>query len=493
LSNPVKISLVHLFLPEQNQTYPPVGIMSIASALRDKEFEVNIFHESATDSNLSYIVEKSKGALFTGLSVMTGKTLLPNLKLSRLLKSNNIPVVWGGIHPTFLPETTIKNEAVDFIIMGEGEESACEFAEKLKENSNLSLVKGLGYKKDGKIILNERSALISNLDKYRLNWDDIKVQNYLRPFNGNETFLSYLTSRGCPHRCGFCYNLYFNNRHWRPISADFVIKDIKSLKDKYNFDGIDFLDDNFFTDKNRAFKIVSSIEMPWIAEVRADYVNEDFIKQCKDYNCYKLIMGCESGSDKTLKAINKDTTIAQIENSAKLCYKYGIRFYCSFMMMMPGEGNYERDETIKFINKLMDTYKGIEIDGPKIYTPYPGTPLFALSKQLGWKEPQDIEEWSYYHRSMNPHRLGYIDSKDIKKYSALLGALAVKRDILTKLSENKRINIFTLFNQLYLKISEWRLKNCIYIFPFDIKLYILLMTIKRKIIYLLNNQKKNRI
>jgi len=487
LENFNKITLIHLFLPNQNQTYPPVGILSIASALRQKGFKVNVHHKSGTNENLTKIAEAAKGSLFAGLSIMTGASLNYSLKLSKLLKENDIPVVWGGIHPTFLPESTLQNSYVDYIIMGEGEVCVCNFAQLLSKKGDFSGLRGLGYKKGTKLLINERADLISNLDNYKIEWNDINIIEYLRAFNGKETFFPYLTSRGCPHRCGFCYNLNFNDRRWRPISSDIVIKDIMALKNRHNFSGIDFIDDNFFTDKKRAFSIVEDIQMPWIAEVRADYVNEEFIKECKERNCYKLFIGSESGSDDILKAINKDINTAQIENAVRICYKYGIQVCCSFMIMLPGETNINREETLNFINKLMDNYKDIEIDGPKIYTPYPGTPLFLLSKKLGWAEPKSTEEWSFYHRNMNPELLKFVNSSDIKKYNTLLGALAVKRDVILKKDETYPLD------KIFKNLADWRLKNKITLFPLDLKIYMSLILLKDKIKLIKNNFRVNKL
>ena len=484
-----KVSLVNLILPASMDIYPPIGIMSIAAALRQRGITVSLLHERATKRNMDFILEKSKGSLFTGLSVITGKSLIYNLELSSLLKANGIPVVWGGIHPTFLPECTLKDDSVDFIIMGEGEECICELANKLINTEDFTNIKGLGYRKNGKIFLNERAPLIDNLDTYKVNWDDISIPDYLRQVDATQKFMSYLTSRGCPHRCGFCYNLDFNNRRWRAKSVGEVVADILYLKDRYKFDGIDFIDDNFFTDKKRAFAVAEGIEMFWMAEVRADYVTEDFIRKCKRYNCYKLIIGCESGSNNVLNLIQKDTTTDQIENAISLCYKYDIKVYCSFMIMLPGESNEDRDKTIDFVNRLMNKYRDIEIDGPKIYTPYPGTPLYKISKAKGWKEPNNLVQWSRYHRSMNPSLLGYVKTADIKKYKVLLGAIAVNRDVRAKrksVSRNSGKVITFYILGLWKKIAEWRLKKRVVVFPIDIKLYIVLSALVEKIIYFMS-------
>lgn len=485
----LKVSLINLVLPEQKEIYPPFGILSIASALRKKEVTVTVFHERATKRSMESISEKTSDSLFVGLSVLTGKTIMHNLILSRMIKAQGIPVLWGGIHPTFLPGCTLRDEAVDYVIMGEGEKSICEFLDSFLEKKSLSNVKGLGYKKDGRIILNNRSALIDDLDNYKINWDDIFVPDYLRFEHKSLKFFPYLSSRGCPHRCGFCYNNDFNNRKWRAKSVNKVLEDILYLKDKYQVDAIDFIDDNFFTDKKRAFSITGGINLPWMAEVRSDYVDEDFMQECKKRNCYKLIMGCESGSDNTLSLIQKDSSTTQIENSIYLCYRYGIKVYCSFMIMLPGEKSEDRDKTIKFINGLMDRYPGIEIDGPKIYTPYPGTPLYKTSREFGWKEPSDLIGWSCYHRSMDSSLLGYVKTKDRKKYKILSGALAVKGDILKKLNSKSRrfskLSASIYFLNIWKKISEWRLKNEVTIFPVDIKLYVIFLVLAQKLTALL--------
>lgn len=484
-----RVSLVNLYLPEQKSLYPPLGIMYIAAALKSIGIQAFVFHVEATERNMRNVLEESREALFVGISALTGRTLRHNLQLSQLLKKSRIPVLWGGIHATFLPENTLSQDCIDYIIMGEGEESICEFANKLIAKDSLAGIKGLGYKNNGKFILNGTAALLDDLDKYSLDWNTIKVERYLYDVAGIGKFLPYLTSRGCPHRCGFCYNINFNKRTWRKREQSKVIEEIVSLKQKYRFNGIDFIDDNFFTNQERAFNIARGIKTPWIAEVRADYVTEDFIKRCKDSGCYKLIIGCESGSDDLLKLINKDVTVAQIKNTVQLCYAHGIKVYCSFMIMLPGETNRDRDATFNFINYLMDTYPDIEIDGPKVYTPYPGAPLFEICKKNGWQEPKSTEDWSCYHRSMNPSLLGYVSSRDIKRNMILAGSIAVKHGLLTKISAIKRggrffgARLLIPFLWFYKCMISARLRYKFVYLPIDIKAYIFGISTMNKFLF----------
>jgi radical SAM superfamily enzyme YgiQ (UPF0313 family) len=443
-----KILLVKLDDPSDYERYPPFGIMYLANALKSKGYDSIIYHEKFSKKSIKDIKRLARDCLFVGFSVMTAPSIKYDILASKEIKKMNKPVVWGGKHPTILPEITLKDDFIDIICMGEGEETIISIAEYYRGKGKLEEIEGIGYKLNGKIIIRDKSKPV-DINKYHAYYGNLNILRYLqRRFNFNK-ILPYETSRGCPHRCKFCYNLNFNKRIWRGKDTSLIDKELDTLK-KYGVHGFYFLDDNFFTNKNRALKILEKLDCPWFAELRADYFSDEFIHKIKNLGCQELFVGAESGSDITLDLINKDISVEQIENAVKLCEKYNIKCTLSFIIGFPHETLTQRKETLEFMYKLHKKYKVVNLDGPKIFAPYPGTPIYEESIRAGFIPPKSSLEWGE-KLSRFKCNLPWIDKKDRTRLSLMF--------LMVQLAQMKPKGNFGLIFSLVKKWEEYRWKN----------------------------------
>src|SRR3989344_8679510 len=111
---------------------------------------------------------------------MTGTQTQHSAELSKKIKSiNNIPIVWGGIHPTLLPRQCIEENYIDCLIRGEGELAILEFTEAIFKNKDFSEIKGLAYKKDGNFFINQERQFIQNLDEWRLDFSLLNLSQFI--------------------------------------------------------------------------------------------------------------------------------------------------------------------------------------------------------------------------------------------------------------------------------------------------------------------------
>jgi len=241
------ISLIQInYTKDRSEAILPLGILSVGSVLSKKGLEVELINinEKEIDQTVDYLIKNNP--LFVGLSVMTGVQTEHSAEMSKRIKNrSNIPIVWGGIHPSLLPEQCLKEDYIDYVIIGEGEETIIEFVNNIKEKQNLNNILGLGYKKDGRIIINPRRPLIEDLDQYRLNFKLLDLEKYIFKLDKYQRVIAYKTSRGCPYNCAFCYNHQFNQNCWRAWSIESVLDDINFLKREYKIEAVKFYDDNF--------------------------------------------------------------------------------------------------------------------------------------------------------------------------------------------------------------------------------------------------------
>lgn len=376
-----------------------VGLLSIATYLDAKGVSVKILDAARQKDFLAELEKEMTAGAFAGLSVMT--TQVPGaLKISGMIRkmNPNYKIIWGGTHPTFFPEETIRHELVDLVVYGEGEETFYEIA----SGENLAEVNGIVYKNGGgATIVNQPRSLVNISAMPLFNWDLVP-----RQVLENLSLVPSLTSRGCPHRCTFCINAILKNR-WRARTVEQVLQDLRMIKSKSYFAGkpVRFWDENFFVDLKRARSIVEGmieqdLVMPWETTVRAAYIKEgrigdDFMAKLKRSGCYLLSFGAESGSQEILKKIKKDVTPEEIVNSAKSCLRHDITPQYSFMIGLPGESKKDMFMTLDLIDKLVKLSGRVQILGPQAFRPYPGSTLYEECLKSGWREPASLEEWSH--------------------------------------------------------------------------------------------------
>ncbi len=135
-------------------TIPPAGCLYVGGALKKAGFNITVHH--ITPKNIAKTIQKicNTNPLFIGFSIITGTPVVHSAKMSRMAKeiSPNIPIVWGGIHPSLIPELCLCEHFVDYVVIGEGEEVAVTLAHAISTDKDVSTIPSLGYKdKDGKI------------------------------------------------------------------------------------------------------------------------------------------------------------------------------------------------------------------------------------------------------------------------------------------------------------------------------------------------------
>ncbi len=386
---------VLLIIPPCRESRPaaslPLGFAYIASVLRNAGHDVSFMNIDAFRHSKEKVEELVKKAEFDVAATGGLITVYSYVKwLSRIVKKYHPKkmLAIGGAMPTCVPHVVLEKTEADAVILGEGEYTMLELVEAVEKNRGLEKVKGLWFKKDGKIIRNERRELIKNLDELPFPaWDLLPMDLYLsRPtinhLPPNLKSITVSTARGCPYGCTFCYNV-FGARSSRKRSADSIISEIKILQEKYDVKVIAFCDDLFIINKKDIMEfcdkmIEQKIDLIWASNGRVNTVDMELLKKMKKAGCVGILYGFESGSQKMLDAMNKQVTVKQIKDAINATREAGLHIYPNFMFGIPGETVETIKETVNFI-KEMDMY----IPGIFIASPFPGSQLYDYAKSKG--------------------------------------------------------------------------------------------------------------
>jgi len=376
-----KILLVYPSLCEEgikSSFAMPIGLIHVGSMLEHHNHEVKILDRNITSSNdyLKLLLKKEYD--FVGIGSLTGKMLLDALEVSKVVKENsNSIVIWGSYHPTILPKQTLKNQFIDYIIQGEGEETFLKIADLHDRKQSFSKLNGVN--------LNPPAQSI-DINKLPMpNYDLVDVKAY-------DTF--YIsTSRGCPYRCTFCHNWYDS---YKELSADNTIKLFEFLTAKYKLRNVTVTDDNFSSNKKRLNKVANSIEkldLKMYTFGRANYCDIETLKVLKKVGVWTINIGIESGSQKILNFLNKATTVKMNSDAIKNCRKMKILSNSNFMIGIPTETIEDLNLTLKFAN-----LNKADSGGVSIFHPFPKTKVwdYCIKRNLV-KELQTIEEWASHY------------------------------------------------------------------------------------------------
>ncbi|MAF42779.1 MAG: B12-binding domain-containing radical SAM protein [Parcubacteria group bacterium] len=393
---------------------PPFGLALLAAISREKGFSVSILDFNALQVGLDKFEEHLPDSppKFIGI---TATTLLINnaLEISKIVRKKypNTKIIFGGVHTTVMPREILAKKEVDYIVMREGENSLIE----LLSGKNPEEINGIGFKRDGKLIINEPQPIIPDLNIFPfLAYDILPVNKYYSAAGSykREPSFGMITSRGCPGRCTFCNGDLFGARI-RFKTAEKMVEEIKLLQEKHGIKDIVFYDDTFTSNRNRVKEFCNLIlenkmDLTWSCFSRVDTVDLETLKIMKEAGCHQVMYGIESGDAEILKNIQKRISLEKVEETIAATKKAGIDTRLAFMIGNPGETEETIQKTIKYAI-FLDPDLAIF----NITTPYPGTQMFA------WAESNNLlmhKNWEDYNFSMPVMKLPTISSEKVLYY-----------------------------------------------------------------------------
>ncbi|MCX5713927.1 MAG: radical SAM protein [Candidatus Omnitrophica bacterium] len=376
--NEIKGSLPDIFF-EVRGLYVPLGLLYLAGYLRKlSRHRISVIDSQVENLDYSALEDRIRIAHpdVVGMTALSA-TLVDVIKTAEMIKriDKNIAVVLGGVHVFLFPEETIKFRDVDYLVLGEGEESFRELLEYIGDEEKLKVTPGLVFKRKDSIITTGIRPPIDRLDKIPFPARDlVPYRKYFSILSSNKITTTVFTSRGCSFRCSFCYREHLGGV-LRFRSAENVVDELEECLGM-GIDEFIFYDDTFTIDRNRVLGICSEIkrrrlDIPWHIRTRVDCVDEEMIRCLKRAGCQSIHYGVESGSEKVLKALNKDISLNTVKETFKLTKKYGIAALAYFMIGNPGETVEEIGATFKFMKELDPEYVHLAV-----LSPFPGTKIY---------------------------------------------------------------------------------------------------------------------
>ncbi len=413
----------------------PDEVFTIAAVLEKDGNEVQIYDNNTDSLNdrrhpvdfLSYNPD------VVGFSVVTNyqitSAIAQSIEFKNLLPDTK--VVWGGMHPSMLPEQTLVEPYIDYVVIGCGEYTMLELVNSLKGDTfKFSDIKGLAYKEHNRVIINQSRPFLNHLDELPdPAWHLVDVNRYREK--------TICTSRGCPRDCAFCSNSAFYQGHVGDLSAKRIVSQMEHLHDKY---GVKFF---WFAGENFAFKykrlkefcdlIVSKkLKVTWNCEV-SDVPPEENIALMAKSGCASVYIMVESGSQRMLSFLHKKYTVAEIEKAFWLFTKYKIMPTLFTMCGLPTETTEDLDMSNELLRRL---------DNPPYlnarFVPYPNTSLYDYCMTRGLiNPPQKLADWPKYAELFaTKANLSDVPQVVIKEATANFGRSVAARRVIFAMRHN---------------------------------------------------------
>ncbi len=392
-----------LYNPEAVFYTMPLSLLAIASYLDPEQFEICIIDARLEKNAHAKTIDACRDAICIGITVLTGAPISDALNLTKKLKLQfpDLPVVWGGWHPSLFPEQTLFYSGADVVIKGQGEITFEELLQRIIQKQTFEGLPGIVYQQNGAINTNPERHLsdINLFPAFNYNYIDVPAYNHL----SGRRQLDYISSQGCRFRCHFCADPAMYNRGWTAYSPERVAEEIDHWKKQYNFEHVHFQDETFFTSAKRVEEIAvqfleKDLNISWFATMRADQgdrMGEDLFKLCKRSGLERVMIGVESGSQRMLDHIKKDIRIEQVFKVAEICNRFDIAINFSMIVGFPGEPEEDLNETLRVTKELRKMNPEFRTS-IFYFKPYPGNPIADQLKADGYRFPETLEEWAQF-------------------------------------------------------------------------------------------------
>ncbi len=455
--------------------YVPLSLIYAAIDAAKSGFEIEIIdfrgHKGTIEQTLQQ--KLTDEVVLVGISVMSGEPVRGAVQLSKLVrKYSRARIVWGGPHPTILPEEVLMQGYIDFVVRGWGAQALDLLIKQIVSGEEaFSDIPGLCYKDDDHLHIADINAAYEFRPYQDIPYHLIEdhIEEY---FLSDKREFPIYTAWGCAYNCAFCIAPIWyktNKKKWIPFPVKEVVDHIEFLIQKYQIDFFYLFDDDSFVVPRHVIQIAREIQRRNLKielGVRGIRVNEiqkmtdDEIRLLQEVGMTNLHIGVESGSQRMLDLMKKGITVQDsIEINRRLAkFPHLVPMY-NLLVGFPTETIEDLKKTKELMIQLARENPRCLLFGPAKLVPYPGGELFEFALQHGFKLPETLEGWAELDQEKEIWMPWYT-----KEYNQYINMLYVEQNILDARHQvlayigTARLTLFKIMRWLYMPFGKLRLK-----------------------------------
>lgn len=353
--------------------YAPLGILYISAYLNENNIENHVFDSTfyCQKTQLKFIENKQPKVVAIYTNLMTKVNVIQLVKLLNNDAKYGFPkIILGGPDITYNLENYLKT-GVDFLIIGEGEQTTLELYHAISNNENYDKIQGIAYMQDGRVKKSSPRLHMKSLKVLPLpNRAAIPVDKYLDTWKTHhgKSSMAISTQRGCPYTCKWCSTAVYG-QSYRRRPPELVAAELSMLKDTYAPDSIWFVDDVFSVSHKWIKKfheevIKQDAIIPFECITRAERLNDEVLQLLKEAGCYRIWIGAESGSQKIIDAMDRRVDVDVVKNAIQKTNALGMETGTFIMIGYPGENEGDINKTIRYLKEANPTHFTITVAYP---------------------------------------------------------------------------------------------------------------------------------
>ncbi len=381
---------------EESGAYPPLGLLYVAAFLESNTgHEVEILDTLLDNLDYDQIEEEinRRKPDVVGIQAMTF-TLIDATLTAKVVKKVDptIPVIFGGPHVYIYPYETMQIPEVNYIIVGEGEQTTARLIDAIAKEEDMAKVPGIGYRtREGETKLTPMVPLNQELDSLPMPARHLVPQHrYYSVLAQEVPITTMMTSRGCPMQCIFCDRPHLG-KQFRYRSPESVVDEMQACEEM-GIKEIFIYDDTFTIRRDRVIDICRmrnerGLNIKWDIRAHINTMNDAVLDALAESGCSRVHYGVESGTKEISKTLKKGINLDKTVEIFRKTKSRGITTLGYFMIGNPGETREQALETIDFARNLSADYIHLSVA-----TPFPATELYRLGFRTGlykqdyWRE-----------------------------------------------------------------------------------------------------------
>ncbi len=417
---------------------PPLWAGLIAAFVRKHGYSVGIVDAEAENWSPEHAAQRviEYDPLLAGIIVLGSNpsasstpkmTAAGEVATALKKKAPHIKTAFAGLHPSALPEQTLREENTDFVCQGEGFHTMLQLLEitKAGKEPDSYRVPGLWYKRNGKVISNPPAPLVNPDELPATAWDLLPMEKYrahnwhcFEHIDQRQPYAVIYTSLGCPFACSYCniHALYNGKPGIRFRSPEKIIEEIDFLVKNYGVRNIKILDELFALREDRVTEICDLIveggyDLNMWAYARVDTVNERMLKKMKQAGINWVAYGFESASSSVRQGVAKRFEQDMISRAAKTTRDAGLYIIGNFIFGLP-------DDDLETMRQTLEMAKQFNFEYVNFYTAmaYPGSQLYEDALKQGIRLPEAWHGYSQYAEETLPMPTKYLSAAEVLRF-----------------------------------------------------------------------------
>lgn len=355
----------------------PLGIGYLVSVLKGRHdlVPLDLWLEDIPMNRVFKLIDKTKPDVFC-VSVYAAQYSYFKPFVSELKKKYpKKKIIAGGPGATFSYKVFLEKTAVDYCVLGEAEDTLKELLENMESPENVA---GIAYKKGGKVVLTPKRAQISDLDSLPFpDRDFFDIERYISSYQASDCgkfkglkTLNLIAGRGCPYHCVYCSKTFSG---FRMRSVGSIGEEIRTLKDKYGVQALDFNDELVIMNRKRSLdlcKVLKKSGLKWFCQGRINVMTREILGAMKEAGCESVGYGVEAYTQRILDSMRKEVSVKDIVPVIKMSREAGIEPRVQYMYALPGEDENSIKDTMRFFEEADLPYESVAV------ITFPGTKLY---------------------------------------------------------------------------------------------------------------------